>query len=208
MPGLRRGGGCSRSPIITDTRALHAVEDQRCRRPGGPGRAAFRARRCGIAAPAPRGTASPRRLPQPTSSTSWCGSAGTAAARNTGSIATRAPSAGCRRRTRPPSRRSSVTAARPASRLAHRSSSSAAAITRPGAAVVAFGDHQAARDRADAAFDEAGMMVEHEAVDPGVAAAAPAATTGGRYRWCAAAPSWRPTRSRPAAIARPRRRGT
>ena len=38
-----------------------------------------------------------------------------------------------------------------------------------GARVVALGNHQAPRDRTDAAFDEAGMMIEHEAVDAGVA---------------------------------------
>ena len=35
--------------------------------------------------------------------------------------------------------------------------------------MIALGDHQAPRDRADAAFDEAGVMIEHEALDAGVA---------------------------------------
>ena len=35
--------------------------------------------------------------------------------------------------------------------------------------MIAFGNHQAARDRPDAAFDEAGMMIENHAVDAGIA---------------------------------------
>src|SRR5579864_8880683 len=38
-----------------------------------------------------------------------------------------------------------------------------------GAAVIAFGDHQAARNGADIPVDEAGMMIEDKTVDPGVA---------------------------------------
>ena len=38
-----------------------------------------------------------------------------------------------------------------------------------GPAMIAFGNHQTARDRADAAFDEAGMMIEDKAVDAGLA---------------------------------------
>ena len=38
-----------------------------------------------------------------------------------------------------------------------------------GAPMIAFGNHQPPRDRADAAFHEAGMLVEHEAVDAGIA---------------------------------------
>ncbi len=35
--------------------------------------------------------------------------------------------------------------------------------------MIALGNHQPPRDRADAAFHQAGMLVEHEAVDAGVA---------------------------------------
>jgi hypothetical protein len=35
--------------------------------------------------------------------------------------------------------------------------------------MIALGNHQPPRDGADAAFDEARMLVEHDAVDPGVA---------------------------------------
>src|SRR5437763_1870530 len=38
-----------------------------------------------------------------------------------------------------------------------------------GAAMIALGDHQPPRDRADAALDDARMLVEHEALDPGIA---------------------------------------
>src|SRR5260370_90851 len=40
---------------------------------------------------------------------------------------------------------------------------------RAGPAVILFGNHQAARDRADAAFDEAGMVIEDKAVDASIA---------------------------------------
>src|SRR5437016_10243814 len=40
---------------------------------------------------------------------------------------------------------------------------------RAGPAVIFFGNHQAARDRPDAAFDEAGMMIEDKAVDADIA---------------------------------------
>src|SRR5216684_2013830 len=40
---------------------------------------------------------------------------------------------------------------------------------RAGPAVIFFGDHQAARDRPDAAFDEAGMMIKDKAVDADIA---------------------------------------
>ena len=40
---------------------------------------------------------------------------------------------------------------------------------RAGSAVILFGNHQAARDRSDAAFDEAGMMIEDETVDADIA---------------------------------------
>src|SRR6266702_2382617 len=40
---------------------------------------------------------------------------------------------------------------------------------RAGPAVILFGNHQAARDRTDAAFDEAGMMIEDKAVDADIA---------------------------------------
>src|SRR4051794_31397098 len=40
---------------------------------------------------------------------------------------------------------------------------------RASARVIAFGNHQPPRDCTDAAFHEAGMLVEHEAVDAGIA---------------------------------------
>ena len=40
---------------------------------------------------------------------------------------------------------------------------------RAGPAVIFFGDHQAARDRPDAAFNEAGMMIEDKTVDADIA---------------------------------------
>ncbi len=40
---------------------------------------------------------------------------------------------------------------------------------RAGPAMIVFGNHQAARDRPDAAFNEARMMIEDKAVDAGVA---------------------------------------
>jgi hypothetical protein len=35
--------------------------------------------------------------------------------------------------------------------------------------MIALGNHQPPRDRADAALDKARMLVEHDAVDPGIA---------------------------------------
>jgi len=40
---------------------------------------------------------------------------------------------------------------------------------RLGPAVIRFGNHEAPRDRPDAAFDEAGVMIENDAVDAGIA---------------------------------------
>ena len=37
--------------------------------------------------------------------------------------------------------------------------------------MIAVGNHQAPRDRPDAALDKAGMMIEHEAIDAGIAKA-------------------------------------
>ena len=46
--------------------------------------------------------------------------------------------------------------------------SPASASTRAGAAMIVLADHEAARDSADAALDDAGMSVEHDALDAGV----------------------------------------
>ena len=71
-----------------------------------------------------------------------------------------------------------------------------------GSLVVALGDHQAPRDRADAAFDEARVLVEHEAVDAGIPQQGLEPRTGGPHRSCATIPSSSAPCSRAAVIGR------